>query len=33
VDDGVTPADLIVPFLSTFPYLGVPHSGFFAGTA
>jgi hypothetical protein len=32
VDDGVTPADLVVPFLPTFPYLGVPHSGFFAGT-
>jgi Domain of unknown function (DUF4331) len=31
VDDGVTPADLIVPFLPNFPYLGVPHSGFFAG--
>ena len=33
VDDGVTPADLIVPFLDTFPYLGVPHSGFTAGAA
>jgi hypothetical protein len=32
VDDGVTPADLIVPFLDSFPYLGVPHSGFFAGS-
>jgi hypothetical protein len=33
VDDGVTPDDLIVKFQSTFPYLGNPHSGFFAGTA
>jgi hypothetical protein len=32
VDDGVTPDDLIVKFQSTFPYLGDPHSGFFAGT-
>ena len=31
VDDGVTPDDLIVKFQSTFPYLGDPHSGFFAG--
>ncbi|HEY2173939.1 MAG TPA: DUF4331 domain-containing protein [Mycobacteriales bacterium] len=28
VDDGVTPADLDIPYLSHFPYLGVPHSGF-----
>jgi len=28
VDDGVTPNDLAVPFLNTFPYLGVPLSGF-----
>jgi hypothetical protein len=32
VDDGVTPDDLIVKFKSTFPYLGDPHSGFFAGS-
>jgi hypothetical protein len=32
VDDGVTPDDLIVKFQNTFPYLGDPHSGFFAGT-
>ncbi len=31
VDDVVTEDDLIVPFLKTFPYLGVPHSGFNAG--
>jgi hypothetical protein len=31
VDDGVTPDDLIVKFQNTFPYLGDPHSGFFAG--
>jgi hypothetical protein len=31
VDDFVTEDDLIVPFLKTFPYLGVPHSGFNAG--
>jgi len=28
VTDGTTPADLDVPFLSAFPYLGVPHGGF-----
>jgi hypothetical protein len=28
VDDGVTPDDLDIPFLNTFPYLGHPHSGF-----
>ncbi|MFL6141925.1 MAG: DUF4331 domain-containing protein [Labedaea sp.] len=28
VDDGVTPNDLDIPYLDTFPYLGVPHSGF-----
>jgi hypothetical protein len=28
VDDGVTPDDLAVPFLDTFPYLAVPYSGF-----
>ena len=28
LDDGVTPADLTVPFLDTFPYLGVPLNGF-----
>jgi Domain of unknown function (DUF4331) len=28
VDDGVTPDDLSVPFLNTFPYLGVPLGGF-----
>ena len=28
VDDGVTPDDLDIPYLPTFPYLGVPHSGF-----
>lgn len=28
VDDGVTPDDLSVPFLNTFPYLGLPLSGF-----
>ncbi len=28
VDDGVTPDDLDIPYLSNFPYLGVPHSGF-----
>ena len=32
VDDGVTPEDLIVRFQAKFPYLGNPHSGFFAGT-
>jgi hypothetical protein len=28
VTDGLTPSDLDAPYLSTFPYLGVPHSGF-----
>jgi hypothetical protein len=28
VTDGLTPADLTAPYLSDFPYLGVPHSGF-----
>ena len=28
VTDGLTPADLDVPYLNTFPYLGVPHSGY-----
>jgi hypothetical protein len=28
VTDGLTPADLDVPYLDHFPYLGVPHSGF-----
>ena len=28
VTDGLTPADLTAPYLSEFPYLGVPHSGF-----
>jgi len=28
VTDGLTPADLDVPYLDVFPYLGVPHSGF-----
>jgi Domain of unknown function (DUF4331) len=28
VTDGLTPADLNVPYLDTFPYLGVPHSGY-----
>jgi hypothetical protein len=28
VTDGLTPADLTSPYLDTFPYLGVPHSGF-----
>jgi hypothetical protein len=28
VTDGLTPADLTAPYLTTFPYLGVPHSGF-----
>jgi len=28
VTDGLTPADLNAPYLDTFPYLGVPHSGF-----
>jgi hypothetical protein len=26
--DGLTPADLTSPYLTSFPYLGVPHSGF-----
>jgi hypothetical protein len=28
VDDGVTPDDLDSPYLTKFPYLGVPHNGF-----
>jgi hypothetical protein len=28
VTDGTTPADLDIPYLPTFPYLGVPHGGF-----
>jgi hypothetical protein len=28
VTDGLTPADLDVPYLTQFPYLGVPHSGY-----
>jgi hypothetical protein len=28
VTDGLTPADLDVPYKTTFPYLGVPHSGY-----
>ena len=28
VTDGLTPADLTAPYLDTFPYVGVPHSGF-----
>ena len=28
VTDGLTPADLDVPYLDSFPYLGVPHSGY-----
>ncbi|HEV8562188.1 MAG TPA: DUF4331 domain-containing protein [Actinophytocola sp.] len=28
VDDGVTPDNLDSPYLNTFPFLGVPHSGF-----
>ena len=28
VTDGLTPSDLDVPYLDTFPYLGVPHSGY-----
>jgi hypothetical protein len=28
VTDGLTPKDLDAPYLDTFPYLGVPHSGF-----
>jgi hypothetical protein len=28
VDDGVGPDSVGMPFLATFPYLGVPHSGF-----
>jgi hypothetical protein len=29
VTDGLTPADLSSPYLGTFPYLGVPHSGYY----
>jgi len=28
VTDGVTPADVKAPYLTSFPYLGVPYSGF-----
>ena len=28
VTDGLTPTDLDVPYLTSFPYLGVPHSGY-----
>ena len=28
VTDGLTPSDVSSPYLSTFPYLGVPYSGF-----
>ena len=28
VTDGLTPDSLDIPYLTTFPYLGVPHSGF-----
>jgi hypothetical protein len=28
VTDGLTTSDLDVPYLNTFPYLGVPHSGY-----
>ena len=28
VTDGLTPASLDIPYLTRFPYLGVPHSGF-----
>jgi Domain of unknown function (DUF4331) len=28
VTDGLTPADLSAPYLTNFPYLGVPHSGY-----
>ncbi len=28
VTDGLTPADLDVPYLTSFPYLGVSHSGY-----
>ena len=33
VTDGLTPADLGIPYLPTFPYLGIPHSGFFTPSA
>ncbi|MGA8550549.1 MAG: DUF4331 domain-containing protein [Stellaceae bacterium] len=29
VTDGLTPADISSPFLTSFPYLGVPYSGFY----
>jgi hypothetical protein len=29
VTDGLTPADLDIPYLDRFPYLGVPHSGYY----
>ena len=28
ITDGLTPTDLDVPYLTSFPYLGVPHSGY-----
>jgi hypothetical protein len=28
VTDGLTPVDLDIPYLESFPYLGVPHSGY-----
>ncbi len=28
VTDGLTPASVSAPYLSTFPYLGVPYSGY-----
>ncbi|MGB9644217.1 MAG: DUF4331 family protein, partial [Stellaceae bacterium] len=28
VTDGVTPSDIASPFLASFPYLGIPYSGF-----
>jgi hypothetical protein len=29
ITDGLTPADVKAPYLKTFPYLGVPYSGFY----
>ena len=28
VTDGVTPSEIILPFLTNFPYLGIPYAGF-----
>jgi hypothetical protein len=28
VTDGLTPANVTAPYLTTFPYLGVPYDGF-----